>query len=173
MTRRIYTYAAEMGWGQANLLATAGAITIAFGGVIFIANVLRSLSRGSRADSNPWEAGTLEWAADSPPANYNFVNLPLITARYPLWTERSERGIVVGMRNDRREVLITTLMDAEPHHRSVLPGSSIWPFLTALGFSIGLVGSVAAFYWYYIASVLGMIGLIGWFWPRQPLDIKP
>ena len=35
------------------------------------------------------------------------------------------------MRDDRREVLVTTLMDAEPHHRYVLPGPSIWPFLTA------------------------------------------
>jgi heme/copper-type cytochrome/quinol oxidase subunit 1 len=173
MTRRIYTYVAEMGWGPANLLATCGAFAIAVGGVLFITNVVRSLNSGTLADSDPWESGTLEWAASSPPANYNFVHLPLVTTRYPLWKERSEQGIVVGLRNHRREILVTSLLDAEPQHRCVLPGSSIWPFLTAVGLSIGLVGSVADFSWYYVASVLGLIGFIGWFWPREPLEIKP
>jgi heme/copper-type cytochrome/quinol oxidase subunit 1 len=173
MTRRIYTYSAEMGWAPANLLATAGAFMIAIGGVTFIANVLRSHRSGPVADSNPWDAPTLEWEASSPPAPYNFAHLPVVCGRHPLWTDRSDRGCVVGMRNDRREILVTTTLDAEPHHRSVLPTSSIWPFLTAAGFTIGLVGSVAAFSWYYVASALGMIGLIGWFWPREPLEIKP
>ena len=173
MTRRIYTYSAEMGWAPANLLATAGAFMIAIGGVTFIANVLRSRRNGPVADSNPWDAPTLEWEASSPPAPYNFAHLPVVSGRHPLWTDRSDRGCVVGMRNDRREILVTTTLDAQPHHRSVLPASSIWPFLTAAGFTIGLVGSVAAFSWYYVASGLGMIGLIGWFWPREPLEIKP
>jgi hypothetical protein len=43
--------------------------------------------------------------------------------------------------------------------------------LTALGFSIGLAGSIFAFSWYYVASVLGMVGLIGWFWPERPLEV--
>ena len=66
MTRRIYTYSAEMGWGPANLLATAGAFMIAIGGVTFIANVLRSRRNGPLADSNPWDAPTLEWEAVFP-----------------------------------------------------------------------------------------------------------
>jgi cytochrome c oxidase subunit I len=172
MTRRIYTYSTEMGWGTANLLSTVGAFTIAMGGLIFITNVLRSRKQGAVAEANPWEAGTLEWAAASPPAGYNFTHLPVISGRYPLWMEEGERGIVTGVRADRREVLITSLMDAEPHHRSTLPGSSIWPFLTAAGLTIGLVGSVAAFSWYFVMSALGLIGFIGWFWPRRPLDVN-
>ncbi len=173
MPRRIYTYPAEMGWGNTNFLATVGAFVIAAGGVMFIVNVFQSLHTGAIAGPDPWKSGTLEWATDSPPKNYNFVHLPLVTERYPLWADETDQGIVVGMRNDRREVLATTVLDAEPHHRSVLPGSSIWPFLTALGFSIGLYGSVFAFSWYFVATALGMIGLIGWFWPRRPLEIEP
>jgi cytochrome c oxidase subunit I len=173
MTRRIYTYPAEMGWGPMNLLATVGAFMIAAGGAIFIANVMRSLRRGPVADSDPWEGGTLEWATSSPPANYNFAHLPVVADRYPLWSPKEDRGIVVGLRNDRREVLVTTTLDADPQHRFVLPGASIWPFLTALGASLGLVGSVFSFSWYYVATVLGMIGLIGWFWPREPLEVEP
>ena len=173
MTRRIYTYPAEMGWGPANLLATVGAFLIALGGIIFIANVVQSLKSGVAAGDNPWQAGTLEWAASSPPQNYNFAHLPVIGDRYPLWTHPDELGVITGMRPDRREVLVTSAMDGEPHHRLVLPRSTVWPLLTALGFSIGLVGSVFDFSWYFISAALGSIGLVGWFWPKPPVEITP
>ena len=166
MTRRIYTYPVEMGWGPANLIATIGACIIAIGGVVFIMNVLTSRKSGPVAGSNPWDAGTLEWAAASPPENFNFASLPVATSRYPMWTPVEDRVIVTGDRKDRREVLVTTLMDARPHHRYALPSSSIWPFLSALGIGIALAGSVFSFWWYYLALGLGIIGLIGWFWPR-------
>jgi cytochrome c oxidase subunit 1 len=171
MTRRIYTYIPGLGWERANLTATAGAFVILLGGLIFIANALRSRASGVRAGNDPWEASTLEWEAKSPPAPYNFPNLPVVTSRTPLWTPSAERPIVVGLREDRREILITNVLDAEPHHRSVQPRPSLWPMLTALGFSIGLAGSIFAFSWYFVASVLGMIGLIGWFWPERPLEV--
>jgi heme/copper-type cytochrome/quinol oxidase subunit 1 len=172
MTRRIYTYPAEMGWGPANALASVGALVILIGGVLFIANVLTSRKHGEEAGPNPWESGTLEWAAASPPPNYNFVRPPAATGRYPLWTSAKERISVTGLRTDRREVLVTTLMDAEPQHRYPLPHSSIWPFVTAIMITIGLVGSVFQFGWYYIGCVLATIGLVGWFWPRRASEVS-
>jgi cytochrome c oxidase subunit 1 len=172
MTRRIYTYPMEMGWGPANTLATIGACIIAIGGIIFIANAISSMRRGPIAGGDPWDGGTLEWAAASPPANYNFVHPPCATSRYPLWTLPKERIVVTGLRRDRREVLATTLMDAEPHHRYVLPSSSIWPFVTALGTTVGLWGSIFFFSWYYAAVVLAGIGLLGWFWPRKAQEAE-
>ena len=47
-------------------------------------------------------------------------------------------------------------MDAEPHHRYVLPGPSIWPFLTRALITIGLIGSVFQFSWYYVACRSGV-----------------
>src|SRR6201996_3620289 len=173
MTRRIYTYPTEMGWGPANHLATIGAGIIALGGIVFIANVLLSRKRGQIAGDDPWDADTLEWPAASPPANYNFEYLPVATSRSPLWDSPEERTIVTGFRNDRREVLVTTLMDAEPHHRYVLPKPSVWPLLTAIAVTVGFAGSV--FNGWYIFWGAGMTGiaLIGWFWPRRPLELKP
>src|SRR3954471_13564717 len=84
MTRRIYTYPAEMGWEQGNALATVGASIIALGGIVFILNAINSLRHGDVAGANPWDAGTLEWAAPAPPPEYSFVNLPAATSRYPL-----------------------------------------------------------------------------------------
>jgi len=59
MPRRIYTYAAETGWGTLNLIATIGAAVIAFSVLIFIVNFARSLRNGDAAGDNPWGAGTL------------------------------------------------------------------------------------------------------------------
>jgi cytochrome c oxidase subunit 1 len=173
MTRRIYTWQPEMPWGNENLLATLGAFVIAIGGILFIANVLASRRNGAPAGRDPWDADTLEWSTDSPPHRYNYVRLPVVSSRYPLWTAPEERMEVSGMRNDRREVLVTTLMDAEPHHRYVLPESSIWPFLTALAVTVGFIGSVFNPWWVIHGSVLSTLTLIGWFWPRRPVEVEP
>jgi len=173
MTRRIYTYPAEMGWDPANLVATIGAFVILCGGIVFIGNALWSRKNGLVAGPNPWDSGTLEWAAASPPANYNFIHLPAATSRYPLWAAEKERVVVTGLRTDRREVLVTSTMDAEPHHRYPLPGPTVWPLVTAIGMSFGLIWAVFQFSGYYPAIVLGGIGLIGWFWPRRPAESRP
>ncbi len=168
MTRRIYTYPPEMGWDTANGLATLGAYIIAVGGIVFLMNVFMSKKIGQIAGRNPWEAGTLEWAADSPPAPYNFEYLPVASGRYTMWAPPEDRAVVTGVRDDRREVLVTSIMDAEPQHRYVLPSSSGWPFISALLIGIGFVGTVFRFWWYFPTALFAGIGLIGWFWPRRP-----
>ncbi len=173
MPRRVYTYQAEMGWGSLSLLATVGAWIIALGGLLFIANVLWSRKHGQLAGNNPWNADSLEWAASSPPQDFNFAYLPGATDRYPLWVEPSKRAVVKGLRSDRREALVTTLMDAEPHHRYVLPGSSIWPFITAVCFSVTFAASIFNPWYVVYGSIISGIPLIGWFWPRKPLELEP
>lgn len=71
MPRRVYTYRPETGWEGLNQLATAGAILIALGGVVFLVNVYRSLRHGQPAGDNPWDADSLEWGTASPPPNCN------------------------------------------------------------------------------------------------------
>jgi len=152
MPRRVYTYSPEMHWTAANGMATAGALIILIGGILFIVNVISSRRSGPIAGANPWDAGSLEWAADSPPAPYNFAFLPGAVSRYPLWSDPADRVVVTGMRNDRREILVTETVSGEPRFRHVLPGSSIWPLLTALLATAGLVGSI--FYFSGITSAL-------------------
>jgi heme/copper-type cytochrome/quinol oxidase subunit 1 len=173
MTRRIYTYPAGLGWANGNMIATIGAGIIALGGIIFIVNAITSLHSGARADSNPWDAPGLEWSVASPPPAWNFIYQPVVSSRLPLWTDPALRTVVTGMRTDRREVLVTGVTEAEPQFRTVLPGASLWPFLTAAGISIGFTGSIFAFSWYYVAAFLGGLGMIGWFWPRPPKDVDP
>src|SRR5690606_251370 len=95
-------------------------------------NIAWSLRRGRIAGENPWDAHTLEWATSSPPPPYNFVHLPVVEGLYPVWERSSERPVVTGLNAERREILVTTVLDAEPDSRHEHPGPTVWPLLCAL-----------------------------------------
>ncbi|HEV8309059.1 MAG TPA: cytochrome c oxidase subunit I [Methylomirabilota bacterium] len=166
MPRRVYTYSAELGWGSLNLVATGGALLLAAGLLLFLVNVAWSVRRGAIAGDNPWEADTLEWATASPPPAYNLRRIPVVTSRYPLWAANGASGNVEGLRIDRREVLVTTPLDAEPDHRALLPGPSAWPLALGAATGVGFIGAILSPVWALIGAGLAFVALVGWFWPR-------
>jgi cytochrome c oxidase subunit I+III len=85
MPRRVYTFLPGIGWDVVNMISTIGAFLTATSVLLFIINVVRSWRGGALAGDNPWNAGTLEWATTSPPENYNFLVIPTVNSRYPLW----------------------------------------------------------------------------------------
>jgi cytochrome c oxidase subunit I len=87
MPRRVYTYPAEIGWDWLNMAESIGAVVTVVGILLFMINVIWSRKRGVIAGANPWGAATLEWATTSPPAEYNFVVIPSVRGRDPLWEE--------------------------------------------------------------------------------------
>jgi cytochrome c oxidase subunit 1 len=167
MPRRVYTYPAEMGWSDMNLLSSIGAATIGVSVLLFLVNVVRTLRHGAMAGPDPWGAGTLEWSVASPPPMGNFEVIPVVHGRYPLWQPRHEPTHVTGMSNDWREVLVTTVSDAEPDHRLWMPSSSIWPFLSAVATTILFVGSIFTPWAVVWAAVPVAIGATLWFWPKR------
>ena len=132
MPRRVYTYPAAMGWQSLNLLATVGAAVIFLALVVFFINVVRSLRKGTTAGANPWGGSTLEWATSSPPPPYNFLLQPTVASREPLWHAELTPPAVIGLDAEKRQVLVTAVLDAEPDHRYKSPGPSLWPLLTAV-----------------------------------------
>jgi cytochrome c oxidase subunit 1 len=85
MPRRIYTYDAGQGWELFNQLSSWGAFLMAPAFLIFFYNFFKSKKRGEVAGDNPWDAATLEWSIPSPPPEYNFAQIPMVTSRYPMW----------------------------------------------------------------------------------------
>jgi cytochrome c oxidase subunit 1 len=85
MPRRIYTYDAAQGWDTLNLMSSIGAFLFVPSFLIFFWNFFKSKTRGEVAGDNPWDAPTLEWSIPSPPPEYNFAQIPMVTSRYPLW----------------------------------------------------------------------------------------
>jgi cytochrome c oxidase subunit 1 len=88
MPRRIYTYADNLGWGIWNLVETVGAYLIALGILFFLVNFFRTMASPPTNEADPWDAFTLEWKAASPPAPYNFDEIPTVRSRRPLWDEK-------------------------------------------------------------------------------------
>jgi cytochrome c oxidase subunit 1 len=166
MPRRVYTYLPETGWGDLNLLATAGAGLIAVSVVIFLINVLRSLRSGEPAGADPWGGDTLEWVAASPPRPYNFPLIPVVDGDGPLWRHPAEMPAVAGLRTDVREVLVTTLLDAEPDSRHRHPPPTIWPLAAALATTVLFITLIFTPWGVVIGLPLLFLAFLGWAWPR-------
>ncbi len=167
MPRRVYTYPAGMGWDGINFAATVGALTIGISVLLFILNAWRSRRHGAIAGPDPWGAGTLEWAAASPPPAANFAVLPVVHGRYPLWQPAALPDRVAGIDPSLREVLLTSVTTAEPDHRMVTPTPSPWPFIAALATTVLFIGSIFT-PWAVVWGALPVaVAATFWFWPRR------
>jgi len=170
MPRRVYTYLPETGWGELNLIATTGAVVLAGAVIVFLANAAISLRSGTLAPANPWGADSLEWSIPSPAPVYNFLYIPIVNSRVPLWTRAPDAPVVTGLRSDILEVLVTDTLDATPDHRHMLDGPSYWPLLTALAVGAGIITAIFTPWGVVLGCVLSFITLAGWFWPLgQPI----
>ena len=90
----------------------------------------------------------------------------MVAGRNALWDRSDEAPVVVGIRSDCREILVTDVMDAEPTNKCSYPEPSIWPFLCAVATSAFFIGSIFT-PWALPASAVPLaITLIGWFWPK-------
>jgi cytochrome c oxidase subunit I+III len=167
MPRRIYTYLPETGWATGNLVATCGAAVIATSILLFVFNAVTSRRFGALAGNDPWAADGLEWETSSPPPPYNFLYLPTVRGRYARWTAAPDQAVVVGMRTDCREILVTRALDAEPHHRDILPNDSWGPFLGGVAVAITFIGIIFTPWAFVFGGSLIAIAMILWFWPRR------
>ena len=167
MPRRVYTYGAQTGWGPMNALASMGAVLIALSVLTMLINFAVHRRRGALAGPNPWNADTLEWSVASPPPAYNFVHFPTVAGLNAVWDAAPDQPYVTGMRFDKREILVTKALDAEPDHKHEIPGRSLAPFLLAITATIGLAGSSFFGWWFTIGMVLSGVVLIYWYWPNS------
>ncbi len=168
MPRRVYTYPEEMGWGTLNLIATIGSAVAVLGGLVFVGNALLSLRKGKAAGSDPWGGETLEWAAPSPPPQHNFDWTPIVAGVAPLWEAKDGLPVMEGLATDKREVLVTSVVNATAEYRQNSVGPSIWPLVAGLATSGLFVASIFTPW----ALVWGAIPLgtaiAAWFWPTRP-----
>lgn len=88
MPRRTASYTAADGdvWRYLNLVSSIGAVILGLSTLPFLWNVFITWRKGQVVGRNPWDAGTLEWWAPSPPPIGNFDKpLPPIRSERPVW----------------------------------------------------------------------------------------
>ncbi|HEY7298376.1 MAG TPA: cytochrome c oxidase subunit I [Xanthobacteraceae bacterium] len=174
MPRRVYTYPAGLGLTIPNLITTIGAFILAAGILVFIINVFKSLRSGVPAGPNPWDAPTLEWSVPSPAPPYNFVVIPSVASRHPLWEKRLgegagesilDRGPVL---DDHHETMGVTAIDGEPDVILKMPSESYMPFVVMLCLSAFFTGLLVHIWALAGAAVgVGILAVIAWLWPRE------
>src|SRR5690606_27470945 len=172
MPRRVYTYPEGLGLDALNMVSTIGAFVLAAGVLVFIVNVLRSRCRRERAPSNPWKAGTLEWAIRMPIRPWGLRSIPDVTHRYPLWEQPGllehvikGRGYLADAEEGRRETLLTSVIDAVPRLCLRVPNQSYLPLLAAV--FTGGAFIFPTFKLYAAASVSALFALaiiVCWLW---------
>jgi cytochrome c oxidase subunit I+III len=166
MPRRVYTYQPDMPWHALNLFASLSSLVLIAGFLIFFIDAVRSARLGRLAGDNPWDAATLEWATSSPPPSYNFSRIPVVAGTDPLWEEREALAVTTGLRTDRRELIVTSVVEAQPEAREASPRNSIWPLLAAVATTIMLIWSIFTPWAVVWGSIPILITLVGWFWPK-------
>jgi cytochrome c oxidase subunit 1 len=78
--------------------------------------------------------------------------------------------VITGIRSDRREVLVTSVIDAEPQYRHEMPGPSLAPLAMAAALGTGLILSVFTPWGLPTSLVFGFAALALWGWPRHDRD---
>ena len=106
------------------------------------------------AGNDPWGAATLEWSIPSPPPEYNFAKIPMVTSRYPLWDlthpERTselphtQAGWDDASKQTGEHDMAPMHIETETHTAKALgipmPSSTIKPFFVALGIVLMFCG---------------------------------
>lgn len=141
-TRRLDHYDASLGWQGLFVVAGIGALVI-FAGIGFqiLQLIVSYVQRAkNRADNDPWNGRTLEWAAASPPAVYNFAVIPEIKDKDAFWQLKQE---------DK-----TTITTYRPIHlpKNSSAGLYIGLFAGALGFAL-----IWRLWWLAVISIFGII----------------
>jgi cytochrome c oxidase subunit 1 len=90
-----------------------------------------------------------------------------VAGRDTLWTQPPDQSVVVGLRSDVRQVLVTKALDAEPDHKSEFPEPTIWPLLAALATTALFIGTIFTPWAVVWGSIPVAITLTGWFWPKR------
>ncbi len=182
MPRRAYTYSADLGpavqW--LNLLSTAAGFLLAVGFIAFCIDVWLAWRHGRRATANPWNANTLEWAMKVPPPAYNFIALPSIAGRDPMWNRPGLQAELDGGQGwladgprGVRETLGTSLRGAVPEQVIRLSGSTWVPLVAALTLLAVLTCFILKAYWLAALCFLATIASIVWWVATSGDDDAP
>ncbi|HZH05154.1 MAG TPA: cbb3-type cytochrome c oxidase subunit I, partial [Lautropia sp.] len=171
MPRRVYTYPEELGIGLPNMLSTIGAYLFASGVAIVVADLFLSRLRAP-TQRNPWNAGTLEWLTATEDSSIGVRSIPLIESRYPLWDQpgfvknvHEGRYFLPDAEEGKRELMISTVLDAQPLQVARIGGPTVKPMIAAV--TLGGVFILSTFHLYWSALFSGFAALaaiIWWLW---------
>jgi cytochrome c oxidase subunit I len=171
MSRRYYTYDADIGFDEWNLVVSIGALILGIGTFVFVINLLLSRSRFragkiAAAGPDPWDARTLEWMIQSPPPEYNYDPVPEVHGLDEFWHRKYGEDEHHKLRRVARTEDVVQPGDSVGVH---MPAPSYWPVVLACGFPLlgyGLIYKIFPL----CAIGAGIILLAAYGWAFEPAD---
>lgn len=190
MPRRIYTYEAGLGWDTLNLISSIGGFILAAGAAAIILDIALHFKYGRRAERNPWNADTLEWATSTPPDNYNFLSLPSVTTRHPMWehpelpnTIAEGKHGLTDIAHGKRELYGTDAITGKLREVIHVPANSWRPLQASLALAVVCISLLVQAYMVALVGCAVAAGfLLLWSWengahpkaapphPHEPTD---
>jgi cytochrome c oxidase subunit I+III len=177
MPRRVFTYPAGIGLDALNLVSTVGAFILAAGVAVIFWDLLRPKGRQPYSPRNPWNAGTLEWLQEMPGKPWGIRSIPEVDSRYPLWDQPDfERDVDEGRfylpdaEEEKRETIVTSVVDATPQQCTRLPGPSfvpLWAAVTVGGFFV--LGTFHLWIAACVSLLAGIAVILYWLWTGTAL----
>jgi cytochrome c oxidase subunit I+III len=172
LPRRVFTYPAGLGFETLNLASTGGALVLAAGLAVVAWDVLRPKSREPYAPRNPWNAGSVEWLQEIPGMPWGVRTIPFVEQRYPLWEQPhfladydAGRFFLPDAEEGRREMLVTSPIDAEPRQCMRIPGPTFLTLFAAL--AVGGIFIFPTFKMYqlmFASAIVALIVIVIWLW---------
>ncbi|KRA97878.1 cytochrome B [Devosia sp. Root685] len=171
MPRRVFTYGADRGWTELNMISSVGAFIFAAGFLLLIWDCVRPKRHQKQVRRNVWNAGTLEWAARFG-NSWGMRSIPEVNSRYPLWDDKDflrkideGEGLLADAKEGRRETLVTSVLDAQPI-QVLRVGTPSWlPMIAAAG--LGCVFIFMTFKWWLpmgLGAVIFLSAVLRWLW---------
>src|SRR5690606_8402822 len=127
---------------------------------------------GRLAPRNPWGADSLEWAVAMPVTTYNFISLPPIRSRHPLWQnpqlpfeiEEGEHEMAV-LRHGRRETWGSDAVTGEVREVVHLPTNSWLPLQVGVILAGVCISLLVKVYWLALgAALVATVVILRWGW---------
>jgi cytochrome c oxidase subunit I+III len=175
MSRRVYTYSANLGIGELNLLSTVASFIMGAGFIMVIINIFYFGMRGKKAEKNPWGARSLEWSVTVDMPNYIFIKPPVICNREPLDDQDCKKPAHLVRISDSMEALpsawratlVTDAITGEPQAIQRVAGPSYIPISAASGIIIMSIATLFKGYIVAAAALAFTLGVVAyWLWPR-------
>jgi cytochrome c oxidase subunit I+III len=172
LPRRVFTYPAGMGLESLNLLSTAGAFVLAAGFAVVAWDVIRPKARQPDAPRNPWNAGSVEWLQEIPGRPWGVRTIPRIESRYPLWEQPgiiadydAGRFYLPDAEEGRREMLVTSTIDAEPIQCMRIAGPTFITLVAAVCVAgIFIFPTFKMYGWMGVSIAVSIVVIWIWMW---------
>ncbi|WP_071468772.1 cytochrome c oxidase subunit I [Roseinatronobacter thiooxidans] len=170
MPRRIDVYPDNPEWVWLNLTSSIFSFVLTIGFAMFVLDLILQATLGQRTRRDPWDAPTLDWAMPVPSPSYNFASLPISrhlgqSARDAVLSLARGEGALAGAARGRRELLVTSVGVARPHHVAILPGNTALPLYLSASIGVFVLMMLAGQY-RLAALALVPVGALIWVWAR-------